>query len=85
MVERRRVPSQRDVDRQRDLLDRAHAVEPMGAAIARQIEQFFGRKVRRRDAVQHLLIGGVRRLRRAAVLADDYSGNEDNLARIDRN
>jgi len=42
----------------------------MRAEVAGQIEQLAGRKIRRRHAVQHLLKGGVRRLRRAAILAD---------------
>ena len=71
IVERRRVAPQRDVDGERDLLDRAHAVEPMGADVAREIEQLVGGEIGGGHAVQHLLIGGVGRLGRAAVLADE--------------
>ena len=42
----------------------------MRADVARQIEQLVRGEISRRHAVQHLLIGRVRRLGRAAVLAD---------------
>ncbi len=64
MVEGRGVAPQRDVDGERDLLDRAHAVEPVRAHVARQIEQFVGGEVGRRHAVQDLLVGGVGRVGR---------------------
>jgi hypothetical protein len=38
-------PRADDIDGERDLLDRPHAEEPMGANIARQTEQFVGGKV----------------------------------------
>ena len=42
----------------------------MGADVARQVQKLVGGEIRRRHAVQHLLIGGVGRVGRAAVLAD---------------
>ena len=86
IVEGRDVAPDRDVDGERDLLDRAHAVEHMDARVARQIEEFVGREVGRRHAVQHLLIGGVGRLRRAAVLADQRLDGRsvDDVERIKR-
>jgi len=42
----------------------------MGADVARQVQKLVGGEIRRRHAGQHLLIGGVGRLGRAAVLAN---------------
>jgi|ERR1700722_900647 hypothetical protein len=42
MVEGRGVTPERNVDGKGDLLDRAHAVEPMGAEVAWQIEELDG-------------------------------------------
>jgi transposase len=70
VVERRLLAPERDIDRQRDLLDRREAVESMRARVARQIEKFVGTEIRRRHAVWRLLVGGIGRVRRAAVLAD---------------
>ncbi len=41
IVERRRLAPQRDVDGQRDLLDRREAVELVGAQVARQVDEFI--------------------------------------------
>jgi hypothetical protein len=70
IVEGRGVAPQRDVDGERDLLERAHAIEPMRADVARQIEQLISREVGGWDPLEDLLVGGIRRLGRAPVLAD---------------
>jgi hypothetical protein len=51
-----------------------------------QIEQVVRGKVRRRDAVQHLLKGRVGRLRRAAVLVDQrrYRRAVDHVEAVER-
>ena len=86
IVEGRCVAPERDIDGERDLLDRAHAVEPMGAQVARQIEKLVGREVGGGDALEDLLIGGVGRFRRAAVLADQRLDRRavDDVERIER-
>ncbi len=70
IVEGRGVAPERNVDGERDLLDRAHAVEPMRADVARQIKELLGREVGGGDALEDLLVGRVGRLGRASVLAD---------------
>ena len=54
--------------------------------VARQIEEFVGREVGRRHAVQHLLIGGIGRLGRAPVLADQRLDRRpvDDVERVER-
>jgi hypothetical protein len=86
IVEGRGVAPQRDVDGQRDLLDRAHAIEPMSAQVARQIEELDGGEVSGRDALEDLLVGRIGRLGRAAVLADQRLDRRsiDNVERIER-
>ena len=66
IIEGRGVAPERDVDGERDLLDRAHAIHPMGAEVARQIEELFGREVGGGDALKDLLEGGIGRLGRRA-------------------
>jgi hypothetical protein len=73
---------QRDVDGERDLLDRAHAVALVGAHVARQVEKLVGGEVGRRHAVERLLIGRVGRLRRAPILGDQ--GLDGRLTRVRR-
>jgi hypothetical protein len=46
IVEGRGVAPQRDVDGQRDLLDRAHAIEPMSAEVVRDVDELLSREVR---------------------------------------
>jgi hypothetical protein len=70
IVDRRRLVTKPDDDGQRDLLDRREAVELVGADVPRQVEQLVGGEVGGGDAVKDLLIGGIGRLGRAAVLAD---------------
>ena len=70
VVQRRSLAAQRDIDGERDLLHRAHAIEPVRARIAREIDQLVGGEIGGGHAVQHLLIGGLGRLGRAPVLAD---------------
>ena len=86
IVEGRGVAPERDVDGERDLLDRAHAIEPMGAQIARQIEQLLGREVGGRDPLEDLLVGRIGRLGRAPVLADQRLDRRpvDDVERIER-
>jgi hypothetical protein len=50
-----------------DLLDRAEAVHLPHALVARAVQQFVDGIVDRRDALEHLLVGRVRRDRRAAA------------------
>ena len=52
-------------DSERDLLDRAHAVEPMGAQVARDVDELLVREVGGGDALEDLLVGRVGRLGRA--------------------
>src|SRR5208282_1885367 len=61
-------------------------VEPVRAHVARQIEQFVGGEVGRRHAVQDLLVGGVGRLGRTPVLADQRLDGRpvDDVERIER-
>ena len=86
IVERRRVAPQRDIDGERDLLDRAHPVEPVGAKVAREIEKLVGREVGCGDPLEDLLIRGVWRFRRAPVLADQRLDRRpvDDVERIKR-
>jgi len=48
-----------DVHRHHHLLDRAIAIDPVGADVARQIEQLVRAIIHRRQALQDLLIGGI--------------------------
>jgi hypothetical protein len=86
IVEGRGVAPQRDVDGERNLLDRAHAVEPMGAEVARQIEEFDGGEVGGRDALEDLLVGRIGRLGRTPVLADQRLDRRavDDVERVKR-
>ena len=86
IVEGRGVAPQRDVDGERDLLDRAHAIEPMGAHVARQIKELFSREICGWDPLEDLLVGGIGRLRRAPVLADQRLDRRpvDDVERIER-
>jgi hypothetical protein len=56
------------------------------ARIARQIEEFFGREVGGRDALEDLLVGGIGRLGGAPVLADQRLDRRpvDDVERIER-
>ena len=45
IIERRGVAPEREVDAEGHLLDRAHAIEPVRARIARKIEPFVGGKI----------------------------------------
>ena len=86
IVEGRGVAPERDVDGERDLLDRAHAIEPMGARIAWQIEELLGREVGGRDPLEDLLVGWIGRLGRAPVLADQRLDRRpvDDVERVER-
>src|ERR1700733_1344602 len=65
IVERRGVAPQRDVDGESDLFDRAHAIHPMGAEVARQVEELYGGEVGGGGALEDLLVGGIGRAGRA--------------------
>ena len=58
----------------------------MGAKVARQIEELLSREVGGGDALEDLLIGGIRRLGRAPVLADQRLDRRpiDDVERIER-
>jgi hypothetical protein len=58
----------------------------MGARIARQIEELFGREVGGGDALEDLLVRRIGRLRRAPVLADQRLDRRpvDDVERIER-
>ena len=45
VIERRRVAPQGNIDGERDLLDRAHAIEPVRTHVARQIEELLDGEV----------------------------------------
>jgi hypothetical protein len=55
-----------DVHRHHHLLDRAIAIDPVGADVARQIEQLVRAIIHRRQALQDLLIGGIGRYGRSS-------------------
>ena len=86
IVERRGVAPERNIDGERDLFDRAHAIEPVRAHIARQIEELYGGEIGGGDALEDLLIGGIGRLGRASVLADQRLDRRpvDDVERIER-
>ena len=58
----------------------------MGAEVARQIEKLDGGEVGGGDALEDLLVGGIGRLGRAPVLADQRLDRRpvDNVERIER-
>ena len=66
--------------------DRAHAVKPVRPDVARQIEKLVGGEIGRRHAMQDLLIGRIRRFRRAPVLSDQRLDRRpvDHVQRIER-
>jgi len=77
---------ERDVDRERDLLDRTIATEPVRAQVARQVEELRVGEVGGGRPVEDLLIGGVRGQRWRAVLADERLDRRpvDDVERIER-
>ena len=86
IVEGGRVAPERNIDGERDLLDRAHAIEPVGARVARQIKQLLGREIGGRNPFEDLLIGGIGRLGEAPVLTDERLDRRpvDHVERIKR-
>ena len=72
---------QRDFHRQRDLFNRPHAIEPMCAPIARQIQKFVMGEISGGRAVQNLPTGRIGRLRRFGRLADESRHWNRKLAR----